>query len=150
MGSRNRSSEVELRRRVDAAAALLANGLPRTAAVTQLAERYRVDRRTARRYVADAAAELADEIGAADLAAALAESVERLNRLSHQAETRGNLNAAVGAAKAAAGTLAAIYRADTLQTARLAGHTIAVAEPSEGQRRAHRESIRPPDASWPF
>ena len=45
----HRSSAADLRRRIDAAALLLADGLPRTAAVTQLAERYRVDRRTARR-----------------------------------------------------------------------------------------------------
>lgn len=150
---RSRSSAAELERRTDAAAALLASGLPRTAAVTQLAERYRVDRRTARRYVADAAALIAEEVGAADLTAAMAESVERLNRLAHLAESRGNLNAAVGAAKAAAGTLAAIYRADVLQASRLAGHAVAVAEsaePSERERRRHRQSIRAPDASWPF
>lgn len=137
----NRSNAAELSRRTDAAAALLASGLPRTAAVTQLAERYRVDRRTARRYVADAAALIAEEAGAADLTAAMAESVERLNRLSHLAESRGNLNAAVGAAKAAAGTLAAIYRADVLQASRLAGHAVAVAEPSERERRRYREPL---------
>lgn len=146
----DRSSKAEVQRRTDAAAALLASGHPRTAVVTLLAERYRVDRRTARRYVADAAALIADEIGAADLTAAMAESVERLNRLAHLAESRGNLNAAVGAAKAAAGTLAAIYRADVLQASRLAGHAVAVAEPSERERRRHRQSIRAPDASWPF
>ena len=149
---RSRSSEAELERRTDAAAALLASGLPRTAAVTQLAERYRVDRRTARRYVADAAALIAEEVGAADLTAAMAESVERLNRLAHLAESRGNLNAAVGAAKAAAGTLAAIYRADVLQASRLAGHTIALAEPAEPtekERRRHRQSIWNPENVWP-
>jgi len=148
----NRSNAAELQRRTEAAAALLAEGFPRTAAVTQLAARYRVDRRTARRYVADGAAMLAAEIGTTDLSAAMAEAVERLNRLAHLAESRGNLNAAVGAAKAAAGTVAAIYRADAWQAARMAGHAVAVAEPTERQRRRYRQSIRgePNSDGWPF
>ena len=149
----NRSNAAELQRRTEAAAALLADGVPRTAAVTQLTARYRVDRRTARRYVSEGAAMVAEEVGTADLSAAMAEAVERLNRLAHLAETRGNLNAAVGAAKAAAGTMAAIYRADAWQAARMAGHTVAVAEPAEPterQRRRYRQSTRPPDDGWPF
>jgi len=141
---RSRSSARELEGRIDAAARLLADGLPRTAAVSQLAERFRVERRTARRYVALAAAQLAEEIGPVDLVGAMAESVERLRRLAWLAEGRGNLNAAVGAERAAASTLAAIYRADNAAAA----STLAVAEPSDRRRRQHRRSIRgePPDA----
>ena len=95
--SRHRSNAADLQRRIDAAALLLADGVPRTAAVTQLAERYGVDRRTARRYVAAGAQQLVVEIGTADLQATLAESVERLRRLAYMAEQQGNLNAAVGA-----------------------------------------------------
>jgi hypothetical protein len=142
--SRHRSSAADLRRRIDAAAVLLADGLPRTAAVSQLAERYRVDRRTARRYVAAAAAQLVAEIGTADLHASLAETVERLRRLAYQAELQGNLNAAVGAEKAAAATLVAIHRADLFSAARLNGHTIAAVEPTEAQRRRYRSSSKPP------
>jgi hypothetical protein len=145
---RSRSSARELEGRIDAAARLLADGLPRTAAVSQLAERFRVERRTARRYVALAAAQLAEEIGPVDLVGAMAESVERLRRLAWLAEGRGNLNAAVGAERAAASTLAAIYRADNAAAAMLSGRTLAVAEPSDRRRRQHRRSIRgePPDA----
>lgn len=147
----SRSNGRELERRIEAAARLLAEGVPRTAAVSQLAERLRVDRRTARRYVALAAELLADEIGPVDLIGAMAESVERLRRLAWLAEGRGNLNAAVGAERAAASTLAAIYRADNAAAALLSGRTVAVAEPSDRRRRQHRRSIRgqPPD-SCPF
>lgn len=164
--SRNRSNGPELSRRAEKAAELLANGVPRTVAVCQLAEQFKVDRRTARRYVAAAAALLAEEIGTPDLQAAMAETVERLRRLSHLAERNGNLNAAVGAEKAAAVALVSLYRADSMAsvsryraevaadasryradlmtTARLDGHTFAMAEPSEAQRRRHRQSIREP------
>jgi hypothetical protein len=136
---RNRSNAATVAVRVDAAAALLADGLPRTAAVSQLAERYRVDRRTARRYVADGAELLAEEIGGTDLAAAMAESVERLHRLAHLAEQRGNLNAAIGAARAAASTLAAVYRVDAMAAAALNGRSLAMPEPTERERRRYRE-----------
>ena len=142
--SRHRSSATDLRRRIDAAALLLADGVPRTAAVTQLAERYRVDRRTARRYVAAAAEQLVVEIGTADLQASLAETMERLRRLAYQAEQQGNLNAAVGAEKAAASTLVAIHRADVVAAARLHGHIVASVEPPDSQRRRYRQSSRPP------
>jgi hypothetical protein len=142
--SRNRSTAAALNQRVDAAARLLADGLPRTAAVSQLAERYRVDRRTARRYVADAAALIVEEVGTADLAAAMAESVERLHRLAHLAEQRGNLNAAVGAAKAAASTLAAVYRVDAMAAAALHGRSVAMPEVSERERRRYRAPIDDP------
>ena len=142
--SRHRSNAADLRRRIDAAALLLADGLPRTAAVTQLAEQYRVDRRTARRYVAAAAEQLVAEIGTADLQATLAESVERLRRLAYMAEQQGNLNAAVGAEKAAAATLVAIHRADLTAASRLAGNMLASVEPSDAQRRRFRQSSSPP------
>jgi hypothetical protein len=142
--TRHRSSAADLRRRIDAAALLLADGLPRTAAVTQLVERYCVDRRTARRYVAAAAEQLVAEIGTADLQASLAETVERLRRLAYQAEQQGNLNAAVGAEKAAAATLVAIHRADLLTAARLHGHIVAAVEPTAAQRRRYRQSTSPP------
>ncbi len=136
---RNRSNAATVAARVDAAAALLADGVNRSAAVTQLAERFRVDRRTARRYVADGAEMLAEEIGGTDLAAAMAESVERLHRLAHLAEQRGNLNAAVGAARAAASTLAAVYRVDAMAAAALNGRSFAMPEPTERERRRYRE-----------
>lgn len=142
--SRHRSSAADLRRRIDAAALLLAEGVPRTAAVSMLADRYGVDRRTARRYVAGGAQQLAAEIGTADLQATLAETVERLRRLAYLAEQRGNLNAAVGAEKAAAATVVAIHRADLTAATRLAGHTLASVEPSDAQRRRFRQSRRPP------
>ena len=142
--SRHRSNAADLQRRIDAAALLLADGVPRTAAVTQLAERYGVDRRTARRYVAAGAQQLVVEIGTADLQATLAESVERLRRLAYMAEQQGNLNAAVGAEKAAAATLVAIHRADVVAAARLHGHIVASVEPSDAQRRRYRQSSRPP------
>lgn len=140
---RHRASDAELQQRQDAAASLLAQGLPRTAVVSQLADRYAVDRRTARRYVAAAAATIADETGAADLAGLLAESVERLRRLSWAAEAAGNLSAAVGAEKAAAHTVAALLRSDAMAT----GRTIAMVEqastpPSEAKRRRFRTSVR--------
>jgi hypothetical protein len=118
--------------------------MPRTAAVTQLSERYNVDRRTARRYVADGAEMLADEIAGPDLSAAMAESIERLRRLAHLAERQGNLSAAVGAERAAAQALTAVYRVDAVTLAALSGHTLAMPEPSEAQRRRHRQSIREP------
>ena len=142
--SRHRSNAADLQRRIDAAALLLADGVPRTAAVTQLAERYGVDLRTARRYVAGGAQQLVVEIGTADLQASLAETVERLRRLAYQAEQQGNLNAAVGAEKAAAATLVAIHRADVVAAARLHGHIVASAEPSDAKRRRYRQSSRPP------
>jgi len=145
---RNRSNAATVAARVDAAAALLADGVNRSAAVTQLAERYRVDRRTARRYVADGAEMLAEEIGGTDLAAAMAESVERLHRLAHLAEQRGNLNAAVGAARAAASTLAAVYRVDAMAAAALNGRSLAMPEPTERERRRARRSIN--DSTIPF
>ena len=138
--SRPRSSAVELQRRIEAAATLLAEGAPRTLAVSQLAERFRVDRRTARRYVAAAAQQLVVEVGADDLRGTLAESVERLRRLAYVAEQQGNLNAAVGAEKAAAATVVAIHRSDWVATARLAGRTIATVEPSDSERRRYRQS----------
>ena len=143
----NRSSGADLRRRVELAAKLLADGMPRTAAVTQLAEQFGVDRRTARRYVADGAAVLAEEIGQPDLQAAMAETVERLRRLAFLAEREGNINAAVGAEKAAANALVSLYRADVLAAARLSGHTFATVEsdePTERERRRYRQSITNP------
>lgn len=142
----NRSSGADLRRRVELAAKLLADGMPRTAAVTQLAERFGVDRRTARRYVADGAAVLAEEIGQPDLQAAMAETVERLRRLAFLAEREGNINAAVGAEKAAASALVSLYRADVLAASRLSGHTFATVEPepTERERRRYRQSITNP------
>lgn len=143
----NRSSAADLRRRVELAAKLLADGMPRTAAVTQLAERFEVDRRTARRYVAKAMKVLAKEIGQPDLQAAMAETVERLRRLAFLAERDGNLNAAVGAEKAAANALVSLYRADVLAASRLAGHTFATVEPdepTERERRRYRQSITNP------
>jgi DNA-binding transcriptional regulator LsrR (DeoR family) len=137
--SRPRSSAVELQRRIESAATLLAEGAPRTLAVSQLAERFRIDRRTAQRYVAAAAQQLIVEVGADDLRGTLAESVERLRRLAYVAEQQGNLNAAVGAEKAAAATMVAIHRSDWLAVARLAGHTLATVEPSEAERRRYRQ-----------
>ena len=98
MAGRFRSGAAEVQRRSEAAAKLLADGVPRTAAVSQLADRFSVDRRTAQRYVAAGAEILAAEVGSVDLVAAMAESVERLRRLSWLAETRGNLNAEIGRA----------------------------------------------------
>jgi hypothetical protein len=149
----SRSNAAELERREEAAALLLANGTPRTAAVTVLSERYGVDRRTARRYVSAGALLLSEEVGSADLNAMLAESIERLRRLAYAAETAGNLSAAVGAEKAAAGAVMALSRLDALAI----GHTLAVAEsaanggaPSEAQRRRYRRSIRAPEPPPPF
>lgn len=140
----SRSSRAEVCRRTEAAAALLSQGVPRTAAVSELADRFAVDRRTARRYVAAAAANIAEEVGAADLAGMLAESVERLRRLSWAAENAGNLSAAVGAEKAAAVTVAALLRSDAMAS----GRTLAMIEqgpPSEAQQKRYRRSIRAPD-----
>lgn len=151
MAGRFRSGAAEVQRRSEAAAKLLAEGVPRTTAVSQLADRFSVDRRTAQRYVAAGAEILAAEVGAVDLVAAMAESVERLRRLSWLAETRGNLNAAIGAERAAASTLATIFRVDHSAAAALNGRTLAMPEPSERQRRQHRRSIRddlPPDAPF--
>jgi hypothetical protein len=136
---RNRSNAATVAARVDVAAKLLGDGVNRSAVVSELAERYRVDRRTAQRYVADGAAMLAEEIGGTDLAAAMAESVERLHRLAHLAEQRGNLNAAVGAARAAASTLAAVYRVDAMAAAALNGRSVAMPEPTERERRRYRQ-----------
>jgi hypothetical protein len=149
----SRSNATELERREEAAALLLANGTPRTAAVTVLAERYGVNRRTARRYISAGAQLLAAEVGTADLNALLSESIERLRRLAYAAETAGNLSAAVGAEKAAAGAVMALSRLDALAI----GHTLAVAEsaasgaePSERKRRQYRQSIRPSPPPLPF
>ncbi len=137
----NRSSAAELQQRHEQAAKLLAEGTPRSAVVSLMAERHRVDRRTARDYVRKAEAILAEEIGQPDLQAAMAETVERLRRLAWLAESQGNLSAAVGAEKAAANALVSLYRADMITAARLAGHTFAVVEPTEAQRRKPRRSI---------
>jgi hypothetical protein len=144
--NRNRPSAADLKRRIDVAAQLLADGMPRTATVSALVERFGVDRRTARRYVASASELLAAEIGAPDLVAAMAEAVERLRRLAYVAERQGNLNAAVGAERAAISALVAIHRTDHLSATRLNGHTIAFSEsgddpPTDAQRRRFRESI---------
>lgn len=150
MGSkRNRANTAELDRRVELAAKLLADGCPRTAAVSQLAERFGVDRRTARRYVASAGELLTDEIGTPDLNQAMGETLERLRRLAWLAERAGNLNAAVGAERAAVSALVAIHRADALAAARLHGHTIALPDtgpdpPTDAQRRRFRRSITDP------
>ncbi|MEN9859564.1 MAG: hypothetical protein RLZZ515_46 [Cyanobacteriota bacterium] len=139
-----RPNAVELERRNEAAALLLANGTPRTAAVTVLAERYGVNRRTARRYVAAGALLLAEEVGTTDLNAMLAESIERLRRLAYAAETAGNLSAAVGAEKAATGAVVALSRLDAMAI----GHTLAVAESAAGSpetfraRKRFRRTIR--------
>ena len=146
---RNHPSAADLKRRVEVAAQLLADGMPRTATVSQLAERFGVDRRTARRYVSSAAELLAAEIGTPDLAAAVGESVERLRRLAYVAEQQGNLNAAVGAERAAALALVAIHRADLTSAARLNGRTIAFPDglddpPTDTERRRFRHSISKP------
>ena len=141
---RSRATDSELERRNEAAALLLANGTPRTAAVTVMAERYGINRRTARRYVAAGAQLIAAEVGTADLNAMLAESIERLRRLAYAAETAGNLSAAVGAEKAATGAVVALSRLDAMAI----GHTLAVAESVAGSpssfkaRRRFRRSIR--------
>ena len=151
--TRSRANAAELASRAESAAFLLANGSPRTAAVSELAARFGVDRRTARRYVATGAEMLAAEIGRPDLGALLAESVERLKRLSHACEESGNLSAAVGAEKAAAGAVVALSR---LESAAI-GHTLALAESSvtpesDARSRRYRSSIRAPDpmAELPF
>jgi hypothetical protein len=76
----------------------------------------------------------------------MAEAVERLRRLAYVAERQGNLNAAVGAERAAISALVAIHRTDHLSATRLNGHTIAFSEsgddpPTDAQRRRFRESI---------
>jgi hypothetical protein len=147
---RNRSNNGEIHRRVEAAAGLLADGVPRSTVVSQLAQRFNVDRRTARRYVADGSTLLRAEIETPDLLAALAESVERLRRLAWLAEGNGNYNAAVGAERAAASTLATVYRVDNAAAMALSGRTIATAELSERQRRKHRRTIAKPPDGCPF
>lgn len=147
---RNRSNGPELNRRIEAAAGLLADGVPRSTVVSQLAQRFNVDRRTARRYVSGGASQLRVEIETPNLLAALAESVERLRRLAWLAEGNGNYNAAVGAERAAASTLAAIYRVDNAAALALSGRTIATAEPSERQRRRYRRTSREPPDGCPF
>jgi hypothetical protein len=140
--SRNRSGTAETQGRSEAAALLLATGAPRTAAVSQLAATYAVSRRTAQRYVDAGARQLAAETGAPALDALLAESIERLKRLAHTCEARGNLSAAVGAEKAAAGAVMALARLESVAI----GHTLAVAEastgaPTETQLRQYRRSV---------
>ena len=141
---RNRASSAELRQRVELAARLLADGCPQTAAVSQMAERFGVDRRTARRYVAEGRELLAAEIGPVDLAQTMGEAIERLRRLAWLAESAGNLNAAVGAERAAISALVAIHRSDAIAAARLHDHTYAMAgpdPPTEMERRRYRQSI---------
>jgi predicted DNA-binding transcriptional regulator YafY len=139
---RNRAGAAELDSRSEAAAVLLASGAPRTAAVSTLAAQFGVSRRTAQRYVDAGARQLAAETGAPALDALLAESIERLKRLAHTCEARGNLSAAVGAEKAAAGAVMALARLESVAI----GHTLAVAEastgaPTEDQRRQYRRSV---------
>lgn len=145
---RSRANDVELAERSEAAAFLLASGAPRTVAVSELAARYGVSRRQARRYVAKGAKRLRVEVGNADLLALLGESVERLRRLAHACEASGSYSAAVGAEKAAAGAIAAMLRLDTMAI----GHTLAIAEsvttPQSGAR--FRRPIRAPDEAPPF
>lgn len=143
----NRAGATEKALRADAAAFLLASGAPRTVAVSELAARFGVSRRQAQRYVEKGAKRLAAETPPQDLSAALSESVERLRRLAYACESAGNLSAAVGAEKAAAGTLGQLARLQTLA----AGHTVALVESldapaSERQRRKFRRSLHdPPD-----
>lgn len=145
--TRNRSTRVELRARIDTAAELLAGGMPRAECVSVLAGRYGVDRSTARHYASQAARALIAEVGTADLGALLAESVQRLHALSWRAECAGNLNAAVGAARAAASSVTALARLDALAI----GHTLATVErlapPTDAQRRKVRASA-PVDAPF--
>lgn len=138
----SRSTQAELAERSEAAAFLLASGVPRTLAVSELAARFSVSRRTAQRYVDAGAQQLAAEIGSPDLTAALQESVERLRRLAHACESSGNLSAAVGAEKAAAGAITSLARLQALAV----GHTVAMVESleapvSEHKRRKYRQSV---------
>lgn len=148
MAERNRSNADQVAERSEAAAFLLASGAPRTVAVSELAARFGISRRQARRYVALGAQQVRQEVGSADLLSLLGESVERLRRLAHACEASGSYSAAVGAEKAAAGAIAAMLRLDTMAI----GHTLAVAEsettPQGGAR--FRRSIRAPDEAPPF
>jgi len=150
-----RSSKAELAGRIEAAAKLLAEGLPRPEAVSVLATRFSVDRRTARRYVTAGAELIAEECEPLDLLRDLAESRQRLQSIAAQARSAGNLTAAIQAERVISHQLTQIYRADNTAAAVLSGKTIAMPEqqqqqPTDRQQRKHRRSIRdlPPDLGF--
>ena len=142
-----RSTRAELTGRTEAAARLLAEGVPRPEAVSVLATRFSVDRKTARRYVAAGAELIAEEAEPLDLLRDLAESRYRLQNIAAQARKDGTLSAAIQAERTISHQLTQIYRTDNAAAATLHGKTVAMPEtPPDRKRRQHRQPIgRLPD-----
>ena len=146
-----RSTRAELTGRTEAAARLLADGVPRPEAVSVLATRFSVDRKTARRYVAAGAELIAEEAEPLDLLRDLADSRYRLQSIAAQARTEGNLSAAIQAERTISLQLTQIYRTDNVAAATLHGKTVAIAEtPSDRKRRQHRKPISSLPEDCPF
>ena len=131
--------------RIEAALALLVDGVAAGEARRTLESRYGVDPRTARRYLREAKTLLAEDCQLGDLTIEAGIQIERLRRISQISEASGNLNAAVGAERAISHILTSLHRSEVTSAARLHGHTMATAEPNpdtaERKRRKHRRSI---------
>ena len=81
---------------------LLLGGHGTAAAVSELAGRWGLSRRQARRYVSAAAAELVEELGEVDRTALMAQLIVKLEDLAQRATAAEQYTAAVGALRSLA------------------------------------------------
>lgn len=81
---------------------LLLGGHGTAAAVSELAGRWGLSRRQARRYVSHASSELVAELGELDRTALMAQVITRLEDIAQRAAADGQFGAAVGALRSLA------------------------------------------------
>jgi len=122
------STAAQTAARIEAALALLVDGVELATARRQLESQFSVDSSTARRYLREAKAELIAGI-----------QVERLRSLAYQSRQAGNFNAAASAERAVAHILTSFQRNNTMGAARLHGHSVGTVEVTENQRRKYRK-----------
>jgi len=133
------STAVQTAARIEAALALLVDGVDLATARRSLESQFSVDASTARRYLREAKAELTADCKLGDLEAEAGIQVERLRSLAFQSRQAGNFNAAATAERAVAHILTSFQRNNTMGAARLHGHSIGTVEVTESQRRKYRK-----------
>jgi hypothetical protein len=124
------STAAQTAARIEAALALLVDGVELATARRQLESQFSVDSSTARRYLREAKAELIEDCKLGDLEAEAGIQVERLRSLAYQSRQAGNFNAHI---------LTSFQRNNTMGAARLHGHSVGAVEVTESQRRKYRK-----------
>ena len=99
-----RSTNAEMQRRINCACVMLERGADRASTVDAMRLKFKVDRRTAQRYVAAAAQDVVgDEMSLPNLDATAGLTIRKLMQLSRTAEEQGDLKLVLSIQKSIAG-----------------------------------------------